>query len=200
MSIVLALKKNGRIYMAADSQTSCGSRKHNYRGDDNRKIQLLDNGILLSHCGAVVNKCFIHSEMDEIFTLPKEGKPFDKKHVVRKIMPRLHKLYKKNDLWDRRDNKPPSMSDTLLVAYEDELFYFQNEFETNVVSHYIVTGDGGDLALAGLIELDREDITDSEEIKRRMLELLRISASRVTSVSAPFFFIDTKDKTFEMID
>ena len=36
MSVVIAIKKNDRIYMAADTQTSCGDRKITYHSEGSR--------------------------------------------------------------------------------------------------------------------------------------------------------------------
>ena len=72
MSVVVAIKKNNRIYMAADTQTTCGDRRINYHGEDSRKIHRLENGILLAHTGTIHNWQIICSH-PEYFTVPEDG-------------------------------------------------------------------------------------------------------------------------------
>ena len=72
MSVVIAIKKNDRIYMAADTQTSCGDRKDTYLGEDSRKIHRFDNGILLGGTGSVHNWQIICAH-PESFTIPESG-------------------------------------------------------------------------------------------------------------------------------
>lgn len=198
MSVVIAIKKNDRIYMAADTQTSCGDRKTTYYGEGSRKICRFDNGIILGHTGAVHNTQIVCAH-PEIFTVPEDGN-MTKKHVVQNIIPKLFKLYREQDMREKEDGSPSRMGDSYLLAYKDKLFVINDVFDVVACEHFADIGSGGDLTHAGLVELDADDIQDEKAIEERLTDLLRISASRTMSVSGPYYIINTADRKFKMTE
>ena len=198
MSVVIAIKKNDRIYMAADSQTSCGDRKTTYYGEGSRKISRFDNGIILGHTGAVHNTQIVCTH-PEIFTVPEDGN-MTKKYVVQNIIPKLFNLYREQDMREKEDGSPSRMGDSYLLAYKDKLFLINDVFDVVACKHFADIGSGGDLTHAGLIELDADDVRDEKTIEERLADLLRISASRTMSVSGPYYIINTADRKFKMTE
>lgn len=197
MSVVVAIKKNDRIYMAADTLASLGEVKKNCLSDEGRKIQLLDNGILLGTAGSVygIQRVLAHAEL---FTVPKDG-VFDKKYIVQNIIPKLFKLYKEQNMLEKNKDQPDALPDSYLIAYGDKLFKISGVFDVLAIEHYATIGSGGNVALAGLIKLDEERIDDEQTINDRLIDILRTSESRIRSVGAPFYLIDTSGKTFKLI-
>lgn len=53
MSVIVAIKENGVVYIGADSQTTTGRRKHNGLNETAFKINRLGNGMLVGFCGRV---------------------------------------------------------------------------------------------------------------------------------------------------
>ena len=198
MSVVIAIKKNNRIYMAADTQTSCGDRKVTYLGENSRKIHQFENGILLGHTGSVHNWQLVCAH-PEYFTVPENGE-LTKKHIVQNIIPKLFKCYRDNEMREEVEGEPSRMGDSYLLAYKDKLFQIYDVFDVQVLNHYAEIGSGGDLTLAGLVELDTEDVQDEQVIEKRLVDLLRISAARIMSVSGPYVLIDTEKQTFKITD
>ena len=198
MSVLVAIKKNDRIYMAADSQTSCGDKKTTYYGEASRKIHRFDNGIILGHAGAVHNVQIVCAH-SEIFTVPEDGN-MTKKHIVQNIIPKLFKIYRDYDMREKEEGAPSRMGDSYLLAYKDKLFVINEVFDVEVHDHFAEIGSGGNLTHAGLIELDAEDIQDEKAIEARLTDTLRISASRTMSVSGPYYLINTSDCKFKMVE
>ena len=56
MSVIVAVKENGVVYMGADTQTTSGRKKHNGLNETAFKIHRLENGILVGFCGKVAAK------------------------------------------------------------------------------------------------------------------------------------------------
>ena len=195
MSVVIAIKKNDRIYMAADTQTSCGDRKVTYYNEDNRKIHCFENGILLGHTGSVHNWQILCAH-PEYFTVPEDGE-MNKKYVVHSIIPKIFKCYRDNNMCEKEENAPDRIGDSYLLAYKDKMFLIESAFDVKVIEHYAEIGSGGDLTLAGLMELDAEDTCDDTEIEKRLVDMIRIASSRIMSVSGPYFLINTADRTFK---
>ena len=198
MSVVIAIKKNDRIYMAADTQTSCGDKKTTYLGEDSRKIHRFENGILLGCTGSVHNWQIICAH-PEYFTVPEDGE-LNKKYIVQNIIPKMFKCYRDNNMCEKEEGEPARLGDSYILAYKDKLFRIYGAFESEVLNHYAEIGSGGDLTLAGLVALDDEDESSGDTIGLRLVELLRIASSRVMSVSGPYYLIDTKDQRFKMVE
>ena len=198
MSAVIAIKKNNRIYMAADTQVSCGERRTNPLLESDRKIYRLDNGILLGITGSAISAQIVYA-YSEIFTVP-ENANMTKKHIVKNIIPKLQRLYKERDMLEKNEDEPSSLPNSLVIAYKDSLFAIGGVFTTTVIEHYLALGNGADVISAGLAKLDEETVNDEQVIRERLVDLLRISESRMRSVSAPFFLIDTERQEFELVD
>ena len=197
MSVVIAIKKNGRVYMAADTQTSCGDRKVTHHSEGSRKITRFENGVLLAHTGLVHNWQILCAH-PEYFTVPEEGE-LTKKYIVQNIIPKIFKCYRENDMCEKEKGEPDQLGEAYLLAYKDKLFQIDGAFNVAVLEHYADIGAGGDLTLAGLIELDAEEVCDSKTVEDRLVELLRISSHRIMSVSGPYYLIDTESQKIKMV-
>ena len=197
MSVVIAIKKNDRIYMAADTQTSCGDRKITYHSEGSRKIHRFENGVLLGHTGSVHNWQILCAH-PEYFTVPEDGE-LTKKYIVQNVIPKIFKCYRDNEMGEKEEGEPAKLGDSYLMAYKDKLFQIDGVFDVEVLNHYAEIGSGGDLTLAGLIELDVGDEHDGQIIENRLADLLCIASSRIMSVSGPYYVIDTEDQTFKIV-
>lgn len=196
MSLIVAIRKNGRIYMAADTQSTCGDIKFTRLGKDAKKIEVFENGMMLGHTGLVHNTQIVCAH-PELFTLPEDG-ILTKRHVVQNIIPRLYKCYKDHEMLMEKENAPVGADNEFLLAHGDRLFHINKWFEVSAVGHYAAVGSGTDIALPGLVALDAEGSLCDTEIEERLVELLRIASSRVTSVSGPFYTIDSTAQTFRL--
>ena len=197
MSVVVAIKKNDRIYMGADTQTSAGDRQKNFLGEGSRKIHLLDNGILLGLVGSKKGSELL-ATCPEIFELPESGE-FDKQYVTEHIVPRVHERLAENDLLDKSEDEPVRWMCSFVLAYKDKLFWIPDAGIVTRLEHFVAIGAGDDLAYAGLEALDREEITDESAIYDRLEACLRVSADYRCSVSAPFYLIDSVRKEYKLV-
>ena len=197
MSVVVAIKKNDRIYMGADTQTSTGDRQRNYLGEWGRKIHLLDNGILLGIVGAKHGGELLATD-NEILCLSEDG-DLNKRHLVENVVPKIDACFKENDLIKSKDDELPRWACDLVLAYRDKLFWIPSSGAVVRIEHFVSIGAGDDLAYAGLEKLDREEITDEEEIHEHLTECLRTAAEYRCSVSAPFYLIDSERKEYKLV-
>lgn len=198
MSVVIAIKKNDRIYMAADTMTSCGDVKTTYHVKDHRKIRQLDNGILIGHSGPVRNSQILFAH-PEYFKLPEDG-VLTKKYIVYNILPKIFKCYHENDMLKIEKNKPAKMPDSYIIAYKDKMFLLNDVFDVTAIDHFVGIGSGSNFTTVGLSLLDEKEISDDREINEALTEILRISVSRCRSVGAPFYLIDTATQEFTLAE
>ena len=115
MSVVIAIKENGVIYMGTDTQVTSGNKKENELNANSLKIALLDNGLLVGACGKYGLKQQIIADKS-IFTLDKNNM-LTKQHIVTNIIPKLSRWVKKSD----KDNDT-ELEVSFLLAYNDNLY------------------------------------------------------------------------------
>jgi len=87
MSVVVAIKENGKIYMGSDSQTTRGSSKNTLKCQNNYKIWKIKNTnhCLMGHTGVCRNSNVIRLIDDFVET----NEEIDFELVVKKIVPRI---------------------------------------------------------------------------------------------------------------
>ena len=190
MSVVVAIKQGDRIWLGADTQTTCGSDRFNQLSQNDFKIAKMDNGMLISMTGETVSAQMLLAH-PEWFTVD-EKKGLTKEHIVTKIIPQIYETLEEEGLLDRGDKgTPPLMKLTVLLAYKDKLFEISRDLQVIRYEDYQATGSGANAVNYGLSRVDK-----SKDINEQLLRLLRIGAKQDTNVSAPFVLIDTKDLEF----
>lgn len=187
MSVIVAIKENGVVYMGADSQTTTGRRKRNILNETAFKITRFENGMLVGFCGRVAAKQAILS-MDDVFVLDKEG-GINKKHIVKEIVP---KLVDKMQLIGDEDSGALDVS--ILLAYQDKLYRITSGLDVLNLTECGRSGAGAEYTnwyLFGEKHLP---------VRERILKALVASAKRTESVGGPYILIDTKNQQFEIVD
>lgn len=186
MSVVVAVKENGVIYMGADSQTTAGRYKYTFLNAPGWKIRRLDNGMFVSFCGSVSAEQNILSEKD-VFTLDENGE-LTKKHIVQKIVP---KLVRKMDQIGDKENGEIKVS--MILAYKDKLYRITPDLEVVAENDYAAMGAGKYFVHYALSMKDLP-------VRERILKALMESAKRTESVGGPYVLIDTKNNEYEVVD
>lgn len=176
MSVIVAVKENGVIYMGADSQTTAGKRKYNNLNLTEFKINRLPNGILLGECGKVADEQKIPKK---IFTLDANGE-LNRKHIVKEIIPKIV---------DCVGNKCVS----IVLAYKDSLYRITQNLDVVKLNKFCKIG-------AGLYFVDYALSQNHLPVRERILKALSESAKRTESVSGPFVLIDTQNLEYEVVD
>ena len=187
MSVIVAVKEKGVVYMGADSQTTMGLRKHNGLNETAFKITRFENGILVGFCGRVAAKQSILS-MEDVFTLDKEG-GLNKKHIVKEIVP---KLVDKMQLIG--DEASGALDVSILIAYKDKLYKITSRLDVIKLNEYGSTGAGADFTYWFLFG------EKNLPVRKRILTALVASAKRTDSVGGPYVLIDTKSQEYEIVD
>lgn len=187
MSVIVAIKENGVVYMGADSQTTTGSYKTVSTNQSAVKINRLANGILAGFCGRVAVKQEILS-MDGVFTLDEEGN-LTKRHIVTQIIPRLAD---KLDLFS--DEESGELSVSIVLAHKDKLYRIGTDLSVIKLNSFTSSGAGRDFTYYAI------ESTKGQAVKDRILTALYESAMRCDSVCPPFVLIDTQSLEYEIYD
>ena len=187
MSVVIAIKENGVIYMGTDTQVTSGNKKENELNTNSLKIALLDNGLLVGVCGKYGLKQQIIADKS-IFTLDKNNM-LTKQHIVTNIIPKLSRWVKKSDKANDTE-----LEVSFLLAHDNNLYFIGHELNVVKINNFAKIGAGKgcvDYALSCFNYLPARE---------RIIKALAESANITESVSGPYVLIDTKHKEFEIID
>lgn len=188
MSVIVAVKENGIVYMGADTQSTAGKKKKNELNESNFKIRRMENGILVGTCGEVSSSQLLFSKMN-LFTLDSDGK-LTKRHIVKEIIPKIIEVLKKGNKLDKDDG---TMNLSFLIAYKDCLYEVWGDFFVLSVAKFAARGSGREFAL---YPLSKKNLS----VRERILQALRISEKRVAAVSAPYVLIDTEKQNYEVVE
>lgn len=187
MSVIVAVKENGAVYMGADSQTTAGRRKYSYLNETSFKVTRLNNGILIGFCGGVSAKQTIMA-IDGLFTLNAQGE-LTKEHIVKEIVPKL--VDKMEQIGDEASG---ALKVSILLAHKDKLYRITANLDVISLNEYGMSGAGADYVNYALTE--RKDLS----VRERILKALVESARRTESVSGPYVLIDTNNLEYEIVD
>jgi ATP-dependent protease HslVU (ClpYQ) peptidase subunit len=187
MSVIVAVKENGVVYMGADTQTTIGRRKQIGLNETAFKIHRLENGILVGFCGRVAAKQTILS-LQDLFVLDKNGQ-LTKKHIVNQIVPKL--VDKMEQIGDEERG---SLDVSIILAYKDKLYRITSSLSVICLNDHGKAGAGAYFVDYYLQE--RKDLP----VKDRIVKSLMASAKRCDSVCGPYVLIDTKNLEYEIID
>ena len=187
MSVIVAIKENGVVYMGADTQTTSVRRKRNGLNEAAFKIVRFENGMLVGFCGKVVAKQTIIS-MKNVFFLDEEGK-LDKRHIVKEIVPKLI-----DNIGLIGDEKSGTLNVSIMLAYKDKLYRITSNLDVLKLNEYGVIGSG--LNYAHWCTIEKGDLS----VRERILRALVASAKRTETVGGPYILIDTQKQEYEIID
>ena len=187
MSLVIARKKDGVVYMGADTQTTLGKgdEKRTHLCTSNTKILQLPNGIILGRVGKVHSLQYVWAH-PEWFTVPEDG-VMTKRHIAENIVPRIYQCFRENDLFDSDGKEDPlTTGNRFLLAHKDTLFLIDSRLGVSGIEHYAAIGAGAEYVLYGLEHPD-----ESKDVRQQLKEMLRLGSEFCPSVSGPFVLTDT---------
>lgn len=187
MSVIVAVRENGVVYMGADSQTSVSRRKYSNFNETSFKVKRLQNGILVGFCGRVTASQIILS-MRDVFTLD-ENERLTKKHIVEEIIPKLS-----DKMEEIGDEEGGAMEVSILLAHKDALYRINSNLDVVRQTEYASSGAG--LPYVQYVLAERKDLP----VRERLLQALMESARRTESVSGPYVLIDTDKLEYEVVD
>lgn len=90
MSSIIAIEKNGIVYVGCDASTECFGVNFYLNNENNLSIRKMPSNIIVAASGPlkVAQRLFMN---EELFVL-KEDEVFDKKYIVQKIIPKFYNI------------------------------------------------------------------------------------------------------------
>jgi ATP-dependent protease HslVU (ClpYQ) peptidase subunit len=193
MSLVVAVKQDGVVYLGADTRTTRGERvRPSLAQEDLKILRMCSCYVGTSGSVASIQLMTRHPEWFDL-----KGKPLTKKFLVQGVIPKYYDLVKemgKLEVEERNDDLPKCEC-SFLVTDGKKLFLIDSDFEVVELSKYGQIGCGERTALSVFLNTTKE--YDPNEM---ILRILRMAAHRNDGIAAPFVLVNTRDNKFEMVE
>ena len=193
MSLIIAIKKDGVVYLGADTRTTIGDRIYPTLTPDNLKIKRVGSCFIGS--AGVVSSIQLMTEHPEWFEL--NGEPLTKRFIVQNIIPKYYDLAKNaNKLeTDEKYGNSPKSECAFIVTDGKRIFEIDDDFEVCEQSEYAVIG-----CVNHMMQYVLRDLPSDSVPRETILKLLRMASHRHSGVGAPYVLIDTKENKLEMVE
>lgn len=195
MSVVVAIKKDGIIYMGADSQVTKGGTRATLSNPNNYKIWKVigTDNCLMGGVGTLRASNVIKVAgglIPEIVDL-KDGVDF--RFVVRGFVPRLMDELDEQNLMTNCKDDTPHMGASFLLAYHDRLYSIASDGAVIEIDDFCAIGSGASEALGSLLSsVDENDPTE------RIKMAIKASAAHDIYVDYPIVVSNTSNTKFDV--
>lgn len=194
MSVVVAIKKDNKVYIGADSQVTRGGTRATLKNPNNYKIWKVKNvdNCLMAHVG-VVRDANVVRLMDNLVTEYNVFKNHvDYEFVVKKVVPDIFSELKEYG-YLKDDKYVEQMDSKYLFVFRDQLYVINNDGCVLEVDDYIAIGSGEDQAIGSLLS------TEGEKPEVRIIKAIKSSAASDIYVDYPIILTDSEKTEFEII-
>lgn len=188
MSVVVAIKENGIVYMAADTQITIGDSKRHLKTDSLQKIWAIQDipHSLMGGVGLARDLNLIRYCTSELIP---EARVLDGNIDVGTIMLNtvpvvFESIRNYTKLVTGSENDIPIVSE-FIIACGDKMFDISADGTVEEVLDYIAIGSGADVAMGSLKNSEGYSVYD------RLIMALEAAADNNLYVSEPYVCIDT---------
>lgn len=196
MSVIVAIKKDGIVYVGTDSQVTYGSTKAILKTPNNYKIWTPFNSehCIMGSVGFFRDACAVRVDPDIVSY---EGIPMGEMtyaYVVNQVEPKIREcLIKHKFLSD--SNPYENFGSSFLLAYEDKLYVIEGGCVMEY-DDYCVIGSGESEAVGSLETTSKDPDLSPQE---RIIRAIQASAGHDLFVGAPIVLADTMYCDFQTV-
>ena len=197
MSVVVAIKHEGKIFIGSDSQVTKGGTRQTLNNPNNYKIWKVKgvDSCLMAHVGCVrdANVIRIMNNLVDELTILRDEINFE--YVVREIVPNiLNELRKYHYLGESSSQAFELMDSDFLFAYKDRLFLINQDGCVIEIDDSIAIGSGSHEAIGSILS------TDSASPNERIIKAITASAVADIYVDYPIILSDTETTEFTVVN
>ena len=195
MSVVVAIKEKGKVYVGADSQMSNGTKMTSLANPNNFKIWKIDGKkeIIMGCVGyrrdSDVVKCIDGLIDDQIG----KGDKNIFKYVVNKVVPKIIGTLKSRNYIKMENDYFDEMNSRFLLVYKDHLFVILDDGAVYESDDFAAIGSGEDFAIGVLTE------TVGQEPKTRLIKAIRSAITGDRHINYPIVLTDTGKSDYEIL-
>lgn len=190
MSVVIAIKENGKVYMAADTMVTYGDSKRHLTSDSSQKIWAVNDtpNCIMGGAGYLRDINLIRYCTQELVpeaNIIKED--INVGTIMINTVPIIFETIKNYATIVDVENKPSQFASSFMWAYKDHLFHIMPDGLVEEIEDYEAIGSGADAALASLKH------TTEEPIYTRLIKALDAASNISLYVAEPYVCIDTEN-------
>ena len=186
MSVVAAIKQNGKIYLGADSQVTRGGTRLSLSNPNNYKIWKV-RGIpncLMASVGAMREACVIRIMTNLIREIDALKEEVDFEYVVGRVVPLIKSELEDYGYLDK-DKRFDGFDASYLLAIDNSLFYINSDASVIEIDDCIAIGSGANESIGSLLT------SNGEEPVERIIKAIKASAAHDIYVDFPIIISDT---------
>ena len=193
MSVVVAIKEQGRVYIGADSQCTRGGTRRTLSNENNYKIWRVPDAehCLMAHVGLVREANVARVARDLVPEILCLKGAVDFSFVVKHLIPRLFDEFEGNRIL-RKDDGIPVFDSAFLFAYRDKLFYISKNATVLEIDDCCAIGSGECEAIGSLLS------TEGEPCEERIKRAIKASAASDIYVDYPIVIANTEECSFRI--
>ena len=193
MSVVVAIKENGRVTIGADSQVTKGGTRRTLSNPNNYKVWrvLGAENCMMAHVGLVREANVIRVARGLIPELAQLKDEIDFSFVVKHLVPALFAELEEYRVI-KGGSEPPRFDSSFIFAYKDKLFYISDNGTVIEVDDYCAIGSGECEAIGSLLS------TEGEPCEERIKKAIKASAANDIYVDYPIIITDTEHMEFKV--
>ena len=195
MSVIVAIKKDNKVYFGADTQTTKGSLKTSSFLENNFKlwkVKGVDNCIM-GGVGSARDSCVIKVAKNLIDEIDVLHNNIDYDYVVEKLAPRIVKRLEQFGYTKNLD-KDAVMDSTFLFGYKDKLYLLSWSGCVTEIDDCVAIGSGADEALGSLSTSMSE-----KNAEMRIIKAIKSSVLHDIYVNYPLILVDTEKSKFKIM-
>ena len=194
MSVVVAIKKDGVIYIGADSQATKGGTRTTLSNPNNYKIwSVSDVDNCLMGCVGAFRACNVMKVATDLIPEVVALKDaVDFRFVVRGLVPRMMDELGNYGILQKKD-AAPNMDASFILAYKDRLFSIDSFGSVIEVDDFCAIGSGSSEAIGSLLSTMGE-----EDPVKRIMCAIKSSATHDIYVDYPIVISNTEDTSFNV--
>lgn len=195
MSVVVTIKKDGIIYMGADSQASCGGTRSTFSNPNNYKIWAMSDidNCLMGSVGTLRANNIIKVASNLIPEIVDLKDNVDFRFVVRHFVPRLMDELDEYKVLCKGKDDVLDMAASFLLAYHDRLYSIEHYGSVIEIDDFCAIGSGSCESLGRL--LSSANIDDPVE---RIKMAIKASVAHDICVDYPIVISNTKDTEYKV--
>ena len=195
MSVVVAIKSEGKIVIGSDSQVTKGGTRTTLKNPNNYKIWKVDGSenCLMAHVGNVRDANVIRLMRDVIDDYDEYRDRVNYRFVVKYLVPEIIKTLKEAGYLKMSDGYLEYMDSSFLFAYKDQLFMINSDGCVIEIDDYVAIGSGAQEAIGSLLS------TEGQGARRRIVKAIKASAANDIYVDYPIILADTSNTEFEIV-
>ena len=193
MSLVAAIRKDGVVYLGADTRTTSGDEIQSCLSPTAHKVRRMGS-CYLGAVGEVASLQLakIHPEWLEL-----GDAPLTKRHLVCELVPKLYEVFCKAGRIEAPSSADESVNSGCVLIVTDGRRIFK-------ISEALTVYEMGDFCAVGATEPMADAVfakaREGDTPRDILLRALRISAHYHEGVGAPYILVDTEKNEIEVVE